>query len=113
MGNKLVEALAALTTSAAEAGPDILVLQFTVVNAFLVGRPGGAFALVDTGLANSEAFILEQLTQRFGAGARPEAIILTHGHFDHVGSVSALCSRWGVPAYIHPLELPYVTGRKD
>ena len=113
MGNKIVEWLAALTTSAEEAGPDILVLQFTVVNAFLVGRPGGAFALVDTGLENSAEFIVKQARQRFGNGGRPEAIILTHGHFDHVGSVVALCSQWGIPAYIHPLELPYVTGKKD
>lgn len=113
MGKKIVEWLSALTTAAEEVSPDILALQFTVVNAFLVGRPGGPFALVDTGLENSAEFIVDCVRQRFGEGARPEAVILTHGHFDHVGSVIHLCERWGVPAYIHPLELPYVTGKRD
>jgi hypothetical protein len=56
MGNQLVEGLSAITTSSVEATPNILVLQFTIVNAFLVGKPGGPFALVDTGLENSADF---------------------------------------------------------
>jgi len=36
MGNKLVEGLSALTTSSQVIKDDILVLQFTIVNAFLV-----------------------------------------------------------------------------
>jgi len=48
---------------------------------------------------------------RYGAGSRPEAIILTHGHFDHAGSALALAAGWGVPVYAHPLEMPYLTGR--
>jgi len=43
----------------------------------------------------------------------PEAIILTHGHFDHVGSVIKLSNLWDVPVYIHQLEIPYITGKKD
>ncbi|HYF79253.1 MAG TPA: MBL fold metallo-hydrolase [Symbiobacteriaceae bacterium] len=113
MGNKLVEWMSALTTSSEEATPDILVLQFTIVNAFLIGQPGGPFAVVDTGLENSADFIVDAVESRFGKGARPEAIILTHGHFDHVGSVIALSNRWDVPVYIHRLEMPYVTGQKD
>ena len=35
-------------------------------------------------------------------GARPVAIVNTHCHFDHVGAVSAIKRRYGIPFYIHP-----------
>jgi hydroxyacylglutathione hydrolase len=33
---------------------------------------------------------------------RPQAVLLTHGHFDHVWSAAALCERYGIAAHIHP-----------
>lgn len=38
-------------------------------------------------------------------GLKPEAILLTHGHFDHVGAVKALSSRYSIPVYLHPADL--------
>ena len=43
--------------------------------------------------------------------ARPQAIILTHGHFDHTGAVEELLKNWDVPVYAHPREMPYLTGQ--
>ncbi|MDF2843220.1 MAG: beta-lactamase domain protein [Herbinix sp.] len=40
MGNKIVEGLSAITRSSHEIKPDILLLNFTIVNACLVGIPG-------------------------------------------------------------------------
>ena len=116
MGNKIVEGLSAMNTSSQEILPDILLMNFTVVNACLVGNPGDKtndWVLVDAGLENSADFILKCVNKRFGKDSRPQAIILTHGHFDHVGSVIKLSELWDVPVYIHQLELPYVTGKKD
>jgi len=115
MGNKIVEGLSALTTSSEEITSEILILQFRIVNAFLVGQPkkNGQWVLVDTGLENSADFILESVTKRFGKESRPQAIILTHGHFDHVGSVITLGNHWDVPVYAHKKEMPYITGKKD
>ncbi|MDF2590254.1 MAG: metallo-beta-lactamase superfamily Zn-dependent hydrolase [Anaerocolumna sp.] len=116
MGNKIVEALAAITETTHEVTSDILVMDFTVVNVFMVGNPlsmENEWVLIDTGLENSSEFILQCAKKRFGENNKPQAIILTHGHFDHVGSVIKLSECWNVPVYIHEIEMPYVTGKKD
>ena len=38
-------------------------------------------------------------------GRTPEAILLTHGHFDHIGGVQALQEKYGCPVYLHQADL--------
>ena len=91
---------------------DLAVLRTVMVNVYLYGAPGATeWVLIDTGLYGSAHRIREAAAERFGAGARPAAIVLTHGHFDHVGALRELAEGWDVPVYAHPLELPYLTGR--
>lgn len=116
MGSKIAEGFSAISRSSQEVTSDILVMNFTIVTACLVGDPNNETAgwvLVDTGLENSADFILECVETRFGKNNRPQAIILTHGHFDHVGSVIKLSELWSVLVYAHQYELPYITGKKD
>lgn len=116
MGNKMVEILSEMTTKSQQITPEILVLQFTVVNACIISEnseKNSQWVLVDTGLENSADYIIECAEDKFGKGSKPKAIILTHGHFDHVGSVIKLAEYYDAPVYIHELEIPYITGKKD
>jgi glyoxylase-like metal-dependent hydrolase (beta-lactamase superfamily II) len=91
-------------------------VPLSIVNAYFLGdpsRPGAAWALVDAGLSLSAAFIERQAATLFGADSRPQCILLTHGHFDHVGSLRFLAEKWNVPVFAHRLELPYLTGKAD
>lgn len=38
-------------------------------------------------------------------GKKVDAILLTHGHFDHVGGVKGIAERLGCPVYLHEQEL--------
>jgi glyoxylase-like metal-dependent hydrolase (beta-lactamase superfamily II) len=88
-------------------------LRTLMANIYLVGSVGGPWALVDTGTPGNAARIRDAAEQRFGAGARPEAILLTHGHRDHAGSALELAEYWDVPIYAHRLERPYLSGKSD
>ena len=95
---------------------DIAGLRIFMVNAYFVGDPNAedhAWVLVDTGLPYSTRRILTAAHKRFGEDKPPLAIVLTHGHFDHVGAVKELAEYWDVPVYAHPLEMPYLTGQED
>ena len=90
--------------------PGVAGLPLTIENVYFVGRPDQPWVLVDTGTPGMAPRIRAAAAERYGAKARPEAIILTHGHTDHAGSAAALAEAWNVPIYAHFLELPYITG---
>ncbi len=95
-----------------ELRPDLAYRRLTLVNvAFLgpAGAPDRGWVLVDAGLPDSETEIQAAAVHRFGV-SRPAAIVLTHGHFDHVGAALALAERWDAPVYAHRLEHPYLDG---
>ena len=78
---------------------------------FVQDRISGEWVMVDAGMRWSAPNIKRVVTDLFGEGNRPSAIILTHGHFDHVGALRTLLQEWDVPVYAHTLELPYLTGQ--
>jgi glyoxylase-like metal-dependent hydrolase (beta-lactamase superfamily II) len=93
-----------------EVAPGVAFLRCAMVNVAAIGDRA-SWILLDTGLPGYAAAIHEAAVARFGNDARPDAIVLSHGHFDHVGSLHALLDVWPVPVHAHPLEMPYLTGR--
>jgi glyoxylase-like metal-dependent hydrolase (beta-lactamase superfamily II) len=93
------------------AGVHQLRIQRFVNVYFIDAGDEGEWVLVDTGLPGSEKTIRAAAEKRYGKGAKPQAIILTHGHLDHLGSAKELATAWGVPVVAHPLELPYLTAQ--
>jgi len=96
-----------------EVAPDLAYRRLAIVNVVFFGRPRAAdreWVLIDAGIPGTSGLIMSAARERFGANSRPAAIILTHGHFDHVGGLEELCERWQVPVYAHALERPYLDG---
>jgi len=96
--------------------PDVACLPGPIVNVYLIGRPNAGdrgWTLIDAGFIGMTEQIARAAARRFGADARPAAILLTHGHVDHVSALEELAERWDVPVYAHSLELPYLTGRSS
>ncbi|HEX7449343.1 MAG TPA: MBL fold metallo-hydrolase [Pirellulales bacterium] len=92
---------------------DLAYQRLAIVNVVFYGRPGaadGEWVLIDAGVAGSTPFIIDAVERRFGPDARPAAIIMTHGHFDHVGALEELAQRWDVPIFAHADEAPYLNG---
>lgn len=94
---------------------DLYCLPIQIVNVSFIGNPQmeKEWVLVDTGMPKSTEHIYDFLGDSFGKVTAPRAILLTHGHFDHVGTVVELSEAWDVPVYAHEAELPFLTGEAD
>ena len=91
------------------AAEGVLRVRTLMVNVYVV-RTTSSWVLVDAGLHGYERTITSAAREFIGSDRAPDAIILTHGHFDHVGSLDALIRQWSVPVYAHRLERPYLNG---
>ncbi|MFD1415092.1 MBL fold metallo-hydrolase [Oceanobacillus jeddahense] len=111
---KYIPATSVNSGSGIEVLPDIYCYTIQIVNICFVKEQGtDNFILIDAGMPQSADKIIAITEERFGKNSRPKAIILTHGHFDHVGAAVDLVKHWNIPVYAHKLELPYLTGKQN
>ncbi|TRM11302.1 MBL fold metallo-hydrolase [Lentibacillus cibarius] len=112
--SKVIPMTSITNGSGEEVAPDVFYYTDQIVNISFIGYPdSGDWVLVDAGLPKSADEIRSEVAERFGKDSRPSAIILTHGHFDHVGGLVELVQEWDVPVYAHEQEIPYLTGKKS
>lgn len=77
-------------------------IRLGVTSCYLVRHEGTI--LIDTGHANQEKKFVENLSR---LGVKPEEvklILITHGHFDHIGSAAKIAEITGAPVAIHQAD---------
>jgi glyoxylase-like metal-dependent hydrolase (beta-lactamase superfamily II) len=89
--------------------PGVWGMKTIFVNLYMVATADN-WVLIDAGMKGYGKEVIAMAEDIFGEEARPSAIILTHGHLDHVGTLHELLAVWDTPVYAHRLEMPYLTG---
>ncbi|MFN2607187.1 MAG: MBL fold metallo-hydrolase [Acidimicrobiales bacterium] len=91
--------------------PNVQRVSDGVVNCYLV-EEGTDLTMVDSAWPRSWPDLQRLVAS---SGHRPEdvrAVLLTHGHADHMGSAEAARTGLGVPVHSHGAEVPRLTGAK-
>ncbi|MFC7431383.1 MULTISPECIES: MBL fold metallo-hydrolase [unclassified Agrococcus] len=87
-----------------DAAPGIHRLAIAATNLYLV-EVDDRVLLVDAGLPAAWRPLHEAL---HAIGRTPDdlaGVLLTHGHFDHVGLARRIAERWSVPVWSHPADV--------
>jgi LPXTG-motif cell wall-anchored protein len=121
MNQNIIESRQATATGEREIAKNIFLvapgvwrMKDVFVNIFIIqNNHSSNWILVDTGLKTSAPKIKAMISEVLETGASPMAIVMTHGHFDHRGSLQKLADEWQVPVYAHHLEMPYLTGKSS
>ena len=87
-------------------GTSVVRLTPARCNIFAVSRNGRTI-LVDTGISFDRSRIAHALERR---GLIPEAVVLTHTHFDHAGNAAWLQAEYGAEVVVQEAESLYLAG---
>ena len=83
--------------------PGLHRVDLGVVNAYLL-EAGEGLVLIDTGSPGSEDDLLDAVDALGYAPTDVQAVVATHHHPDHAGSLAAVLARTGAEAWMHPLD---------
>lgn len=88
-----------------DVGPGIHRVEDAYTNWYLV-EDGDGVTIVDAGVPTSWQLLADALAE---IGRRPgdvEALVLTHGHFDHIGFAERARVELGIPVFVHENDVP-------
>lgn len=71
-------------------------------NCYLVSDDAGECVVVDPG-QDAAPRVTAEVSE---AGLRPRAVLVTHGHLDHVWNVREVAEHYRIPVYVHPDDRP-------
>lgn len=71
----------------------------------LASGPGSECLIIDPGQDAEQG--IEEIIERYRL--QPVAVLLTHGHIDHIWSVAPVCGARDIPAFIHPDDRALLT----
>lgn len=87
-----------------DVAPGVHAIVHGHTNCFVVEDNAGV-TLVDAGYP-STWLMVEQCLHAIGWGPDAvQALLITHGHFDHLGFANLVQQRYGVPVWAHPADL--------
>lgn len=84
----------------------IIYRQFSA-NTYLVGNKGENVLVIDPGVATGD--LAESIKSQYSG---VDAILLTHGHFDHMGGVDFLVSTFHCPVYLHENDAAFLSNTR-
>lgn len=88
----------------------VLIVELPVgplaANCYVVASGAGAPCVVIDPGQDAERSVGDIIAEQRLA---PAAVLLTHGHFDHVWSAAALSARYEIPVHIHPDDAPLLS----
>ncbi len=77
------------------------------IHVWVVVEKGGV-TLVDAGIPLMAKGIMDFIKE---LDADPlQRVLITHGHFDHIGALKAISAETRVPIFAHQTEIPYMVG---
>lgn len=73
-------------------------------NCYMIEDESKNCLIIDPGEEGSK--LIQKVNEN---GLKPVAILLTHGHFDHLGAVDPVRDAFNIPVYIHEIEKDTLT----
>lgn len=91
--------------------PDVFLVRGASANWVIIKDPDGTrFTLIDSGYPGDHPLLLSSIK---GLGLKPAdcvALLVTHGHVDHIGGATQLAADHGVPVWCHEAEAANLRG---
>lgn len=88
-----------------EVVPGVHRVEDSFTNWYLV-EEDGRLTVVDAGVPNSWDSLTTAVTRLGRRLSDIEALVLTHGHFDHIGFAERARTELGVPVWVHENDVP-------